>query len=257
MDTTHTIQRYIDALNAESYKIQLKNRRTEKAFNVSYSPEQLLRAVGFLRNKNSEGFDVYCRPVGYQFVLLDDLTRDILADVAILKPCVLMETSSNNYQVWLLLPEIPTDREIAKAICRELAQQFGADMGSAEPDHVGRLPGFTNRKEKYQLPNGLFPFVRLHRAAYRVSTFHPVGARVLQSDQEQRRAARKTATSNRSISEQDFGKACALIRQGKSDNDIYQYLLENSPDLSQRKKRSYIDRYLRLTIANAHRSVGI
>ena len=40
-------------------------------------------------------------------------------------------------------------------------------MGYTIPDHVGRLPGYTNRKKKYQQANGQFPFVLLHRAEHR------------------------------------------------------------------------------------------
>lgn len=255
-NTFEVIERYTDALQAESYKIQFKNRITEKGFWVSYSPDQLLRAIRYLRKQNGDGFDVYCRPVGYQYVLLDDLNRDALTDLATLQPCLILETSPNNYQAWLILSEVPADRETAKAICKELARRFGADLASAEPDHVGRLPGFTNRKEKHRLPNGLYPFVRLRRWQYRVSPFYPCGAAVLQTpavDTEQ--AALVSPTGKGGLSEQDFGRVCWLIRKGRSDADVYEYLLQTSPNLEQRKGRRHVESYIRRTIQNARRSV--
>lgn len=250
------LERYVSAFGADTYKVQLKNRLTEAGFWVEYTPVQLVRAAGYLRGRNAEGFDVYARPVGYQFVLLDDLRRDILADVATLKPCLLIETSPNNFQTWLALPTTPTDRETAKSICKELAQRFDADLASAEPDHVGRLPGFTNRKEKYRQPNGLFPFVKLHRAECRPALFTPCGGRVLTPiDSPPTETRNPTYTGKASTSEQDFGRACGLVRQGRTDEEIYRYLVDNSPNLSERKGK-HIRHYLTRTIQNARELVG-
>lgn len=255
-NTPIVIEQYMNAFHAELYKVQLKNRLTNEGFWVNYSPEQLTKAVGYLRKRNRDGFDVYCRPVGYQYVLLDDLTRETLTALATLQPCMLVETSFGNYQAWLILADVPADRETAKAICKELAQRFGADPASAEPDHVGRLPGFTNRKLKYQLANGLYPFVQLRKAQYRVSSFHPCGGAVptLTTGQNSRTPLHQSC--NGSLSEQDFGQACWLIRQGKSDADICDYLMRNSPNLLERKGQRYVDSYLRRTINNAHKSIG-
>lgn len=256
MDTYDMNRQYIEAMRAESYKVQLKNRITDRGFWVTYSPEQMLKAVGYLKMQNRNGFDVYCRPVGYQYVLLDDLRLDVLKALSALQPCMLLETSPNNFQAWLILQELPSDRDTAKAICKELAGRFGADLASAEPDHVGRLPGFTNRKEKHRLPNGLYPFVRLRRAQNRVSSFNPCGGAVLHlpvSHTEQ--TALSSRTGKGGFSEQDFGRVCRLIRQGKSDAELYEYLFQNSPNLEQRKGHLHIDGYIQRTIQSARRSV--
>lgn len=247
--------RYVDALQADTYKVQLKNRSTEEGFWVSYSPTQLLNAGPYLRRKNAHGFDIYARPIGYQYILLDDLTRLVLADVATVKPCLLLETSPNNYQAWLILSEVPADRDTAKAICQQVAQQFNADPASAEPDHVGRLPGFTNRKPKYQLATGNYPFVILHRAEYRYSSFHPRGGAVLYAPtvtHQQLSVNHRSSSIKDSVSEQDFGVACGLLRIGKTDEEIYQYLLATSPNLAYRKGK-HVDYYLRRTITSARR----
>lgn len=169
------VQTFADALRAERYKIQVHHPQTEDAFWVEYTAEQLLRSVSYLRYKNGQGFNIYIRPIGWQYVLLDDLTRSSLTALASLQPCLLIETSPANYQAWLILSELPPDRANALANCRQLAEQLGGDLASAEPEHVGRLPGFTNRKEKHRQSNGYYPFVRLCKAHYRLSTFYPSG----------------------------------------------------------------------------------
>ena len=248
---------YRNALRAERYHLRLVHFETESAIPVNYTDEQLasIRTIGYLRAMNRKGYNIYARPVGWQYVLLDDLHRDVLNDLTILQPCALLETSPANYQVWLILTNIPGHREEAKSICRELAQKFGADLASADPDHVGRLPGFTNRKQKHQLSNGLYPFVKLHRAQNRLSTFNPSGGAVHELTSKPIGPVKSSLVSKNSTSEQDFGRACCLIRKGKSDEEIYQYLLDNSPNLSERKGSRHIETYLLRTIKNAHQSI--
>ncbi|GAB3962994.1 hypothetical protein GCM10028805_65220 [Spirosoma harenae] len=252
--TQAAVEQYLSAFDATSYKVQVKNRETEEGFWVEYSHTQLAKpeTIRYLRDKNRKGFDIYVRPVGYQYVLLDDLSFDSLWELAKLKPCLLIETSPANYQAWLILPMLPVNRETAKAICQELAIQLKADPACAEPDHVGRLPGFTNRKEKYRLPNGLFPFVRLCRSAYRISSFYPSGGAVLNHPNSAPVTPRRHSPKEYSLSEQDFGVACGMIRAGKSDSEIMQHLLTTSPDLASRKGK-YTDNYLSRTITNARK----
>ncbi|QHV98280.1 DNA-primase RepB domain-containing protein [Spirosoma endbachense] len=256
--TQTAIERYLSVFDAASYKVQLKNRLTDEGFWVDYTPDQLAKSetVRYLRDKNSKGFDIYARPIGYQYVLLDDLSFDSLSELARLKPCLLIETSPTNYQAWLILPTIPANRDIAKVSCQTLAIQLGADLASAEPDHVGRLPGFTNRKEKYRLQSGLFPFVRLCRAANRLSTFYPCGGAVLNKNTTAINSMPlyQHSPSKNSSSEQDFGVACGLIRAGKTDIEISQHLERTSPDLAVRKGK-YLESYLQRTIANAHKAI--
>lgn len=251
--TAKVLSDFSDAFRADLWKVQIKNRLTEQAIRVNYTPEQLLKAMSFLRLKNRDGFDIYARPVGWQYVLLDDLTRGVLADLAELKPCALLETSPANYQAWLILPETPADRDAAMSVCRELAQQFKADPASADSDHVGRLPGYTNRKQKHQLLDGRYPYVRLHRSEHRLSTFYPCGAGVLKENESVRSAC---PASGHSESERDFGIACGLIRKGLTDHQIHTYLLARSADLEARKGRKHVQSYLDRTIRNAHRAIN-
>ena len=153
--TQQAIERFAAALQADKYNVRLLNPETDEARAFPYTPAQLTspKTVAFLRLQNRLGFNVYARPVGWQYVLLDDLTRPALADLKTddVRPCLLIETSPDNFQAWVILPDVPADRAEAKAIiCRSGAEAYRADPASAEPDHVGRLPGFTNRKPTYR-----------------------------------------------------------------------------------------------------------
>ncbi|MBC7571200.1 MAG: hypothetical protein H7319_15925 [Spirosoma sp.] len=262
MSQTHTaVLNYCSALQADQYHVRLVNP-DGIAIPVTYSAEQIARSetVNYLRGRNAEGFNVYARPLGWQYILLDDLCRDVLTDVAKLRPCLLLETSPANYQAWLMLPDVPPHRDEAKAICRELAQRFGADLASADPDHVGRLPGFTNRKPKYRQTNGLFPFVKLHRWAHRPADFYPGGGAmcsIIDAETDRSSATVPTVrsmTQAKTTSNQDFGVTCGLVRCGKTDDEIRQHLLNTSPNLRERKgKDERIDKYIKTTIYNARK----
>jgi hypothetical protein len=74
---------------------------------------------------------------------------------------VVVETSPNNFQVWLNQGRVLSDRFLSTLVARQLASRFGGDRGSCDWRHFGRLAGFTNQKKERHLQNGLQPFVRL------------------------------------------------------------------------------------------------
>ena len=50
---------------------------------------------------------------------------------------------------------------MASAAAKILAKRYGGDFGSTDAQHLGRLPGFTNRKNIYLTEQG-YPFTGLH-----------------------------------------------------------------------------------------------
>lgn len=256
MNIYQDIENYTKALSSEEYLIRLihLDKENYKPLKRVWTKETLLSSIKFLQAKNCEGYHIYCRPIGYEFVLLDDLDKTMLHEVAKIKPSVLMETSPQNYQVWLRLVDTPTDRNNALAICKHLAQMFLADLGSAEPDHVGRLPSFTNRKPKYQDDKGNFPFVKLHKYAQRFSTFSTQSVHCAKKEDtpttrihQQNHTPKNTGIDQSRI---DFNLACMLIRQKKSDDYIYQRIKEQY-NAHKHKETDYIPR----TIKNARKAV--
>ncbi len=250
--TSKAVENYIKAFDAESFIVQLahEDRTLHPPLRLSYTPDQLLNAVGFLRERNRRGYNIYARPLGYRYILLDDLKKEVLADLAVLKPAVLIETSPLNYQAFLKLAEVPPDREYARNICLQIAEMFNADRGSAEPDHVGRLPGFTNRKPKHRQPNGYFPYVILHKHMNRVSPFLPLGGACAKTFQHPNPPSNiREPLQDRSL--RDFKLCCAMLHQGKSEEEIASFLRNCSEKAKERGER-----YIALLLASAHRITG-
>jgi hypothetical protein len=170
-----------------------------------------------------------------------------------LKPCLLIESSPKNYHAWLKLSYIPKDREEALQICRELAMLLNADKASAEPDHVGRLAGFTNRKAKHRQSNGLYPYVILHKFEDRQSNFSPDREFVAKTSANKEILTKQTKSSDTDRSRKDFNLCCMLIRQGKSDDYIRTQLEADSDKAKEvRPKWDYIGK----TIKNARKLVS-
>lgn len=231
--------------------------RAHKPMTRQWSKEKVIGSIGFLKAKNYEGYNVYVRPVGYEFILVDDVKRETLVEAAKLKPAALIETSPNNFQLWYILPQIPNDREQAKAICLYFAELLEADKASAEPDHIGRLAGFTNRKPKYN-KNNVYPFVTLHRFEIRCTTIDPnefsAEGVLVDTKNLPKSHARKGTTNDHSRSGKDFNLACMLVKKGFDDVYIYQRLEKVS---EKAKEESKPEKYLKLTIENARNRVTV
>jgi hypothetical protein len=130
---------------------------------LTYTPGQLIKSVGYLRHENMNGYHIYGRPLTYRHVLVDDLDQDALDRLSLdnLRPAVRVRTSKGNYQAWITLSNEEIEPTIAKAAARILAERYDGDFGSADAYHVGRFPGFTNRKDIYWGGNN-YPFTGLH-----------------------------------------------------------------------------------------------
>lgn len=76
----------------------------------------------------------------------------------------------------------PIPVALASAVARVLAQRFGGDLGSADASHLGRAPGFVNRKPVHENPAaaGRFPWVHLRSASAGVC---PRGVEILAEGQ--------------------------------------------------------------------------
>ena len=122
------------------------------------------RLLPWLKYRNAHGGNIYVRPAWpHAMTLVDDLSSDaVLAMQAQgFEPSLLIETSPDNFQAWLDNGRL-MDKPVATRVARLIAARFSADENSADWRHLGRLAGFTNRKEKYRDAGGRFPFVRLH-----------------------------------------------------------------------------------------------
>jgi hypothetical protein len=133
----------------------------ERVLSTEYTRGQLINSVRFLRNVNREGRHVYGRPATNRHILVDDLDQDALDQMKLdgLEHAVAVQTSKANYQAWVTVSDTEISRETASAAAKILAQRYEGDPCSAGYSHLGRLPGFTNRKEIHWSETG-YPFTR-------------------------------------------------------------------------------------------------
>ena len=133
-----------------------------------YTLGRLIKSVGYLRHENWNGYHIYARPLTFRHVLIDDLDQDALDQLSLdsLRPAVCVRTSKANHQAWITLSNEEIEPAIAKAAACIMAERYGGDLGSADAYHVGRLPGFTNRKDIYRNGNH-YPFTGLRGKVFR------------------------------------------------------------------------------------------
>jgi hypothetical protein len=128
------------------------------------SVEQIRKCIKWLRRENARGAHIFVRPEWpHALSLIDDVGADALEEMGRtgFEPAVVVETSPDNFQVWLNHGKVLWERFLSTLVARQLASRFGGDLGSCDWRHFGRLAGFTNQKKERQLQNGLQPFVRL------------------------------------------------------------------------------------------------
>jgi hypothetical protein len=253
IDFMLVVRQFLSAFDAACWVVRaVHHNQNRVGFNKELRTDDIAAHLPYLQQLNGQGFHIFIRPKGHRYVLLDDLQREVLSAVAALQPCALVETSPQNYQAWLTLPEEPQHDAAALQVCRSLAVRFGADLGSAKPQQLGRLPGFENRKLKYE-QNGYFPLVRLHRFQQRTAC---VEMDELLQDAPPvifPKIAHGGKSKGRDRSGYDFALACFLIDQGRTDAQIFDILQRKSEKAVTRRDA---ERYLKMTIAKARGKKG-
>lgn len=164
----------LDALDCERYRITLMSYNEaqrpflpgkQKGKERFYNKDEIIELIPFLRYHNNQGMNVLLTPMddnGY-YILIDDvrLSQEEL-DRRGYRTCLYQQTSWNSYQAILKVPK-ESDRTAVLAIAQEFNKKFGDPEMQALRQPI-RLAGFRNMKPKH-LKDGLYPFVRLVRAA--------------------------------------------------------------------------------------------
>jgi RepB DNA-primase from phage plasmid len=85
--------------------------------------------IKWLRAKNAHGYNIFFRPISYEFVLVDDLSIDALDAIRRdgIRSAVEIETSKANFQAWIRVADRnrPLDREAIIRVSRYLAHIYG------------------------------------------------------------------------------------------------------------------------------------
>ena len=132
----------------EGYRVNLipSGNRTGAHKPFDRSAEEILDERQNYFRGNSVGMrDVYCRAYNQHFVMVDDITTTHLAAVYEYDPCLIVETSKDNHQVWYKCDQIES-REDQLNIGRWFADVLGGDRQATATMQLSRLPGFMNRK---------------------------------------------------------------------------------------------------------------
>ena len=166
--TVQTVRRQLAVLGLGRCEIGLLDAGSGRMETRAWTPEQVLASLSWLRQRNTQGYDVFVRSLpgrNHDLVLLDDLDAATVERMQSdgVTPAVVTETSPGNLQAWVRFGE-PLATEERTAISRALAKRYGGDPGAIGPDRYGRLAGFTNRKPEHRQARGLHPFVLLRYA---------------------------------------------------------------------------------------------
>jgi hypothetical protein len=164
--TLQAARTMLQALDAPAYDIGVLSHRGMLPGLTGLSPEQLISRLSLLKSHNARGAHIYVRPSGeHRYTVLDDLSADSVDRLGAdgLEPCTVVETSPGNLQAWLKHDDV-YPKQLSTFIAQTLAQRYQGDPSAADWRRFGRLAGFTNCKEKYRRPDGLFPFVLLQSA---------------------------------------------------------------------------------------------
>lgn len=163
--TRLAVQRWMAALPSATYDLRILPPRPARPICRLLDAQQLLASLGWIRARNAAGAHVYCRPVGINHVLVDDLDPDGVAALGDRHHiAATVETSPSNFQCWVTVAAGPIATPLASAAARLLAQRFGGDPGAASAVQLGRLVGTTNRKARHERADGSYPFVLLRHA---------------------------------------------------------------------------------------------
>ena len=123
-----------------------------------------MKYVRWFRERNAKGCHIYARPVSTRYVLIDDLSADAVSRIRLdgLSPSVVIETSPENFQIWITASDEELPVSVATEVGKLLASKYDGDPGSTDAFHLGRLPGLRNKKPKYKsYPGDGGPLVKL------------------------------------------------------------------------------------------------
>jgi hypothetical protein len=215
------VREQLRAMGSERFDLGIRRDAGEMILREGQSFIEIEEAIKWLRHENGKGAHIYIRPAGtHSLSLIDELTADAIERMKAdgFEPAVVVETSPNNFQVWLNHGQV-LEATISTRTAKHLAERFGGDPSSADWRHFGRLAGFTNPKPERQLPSGMRPFTRLRSAKGRVYTKAAEFLAHIAEDEQHRRETVKGEELHRRQRQHE----CVELKALKEfhDNPIY------------------------------------
>jgi len=227
--------------------------------------------IRYARLMNRRGHHILIRPDDHRepyYLLCDDLSqadlsRDHCRDGIWKKGRLLIETSPQNYQVW-----IHFGHPLSIAEKTFWLKRLRSDPGCSPRHRWGRCPGFRNRKAAHE-KEGHYPLAKLiwvdwvnqasiapvHRSPITVAHHHrrpfpspPAGACAQNLSRRDYERGNESAT--------DFSYALALMARGVADDEILSRLLQERQSWAHHGHGERRRKYLQRTLRQARTKIG-
>jgi hypothetical protein len=225
--------------------------------------------IPYLKAQNAQGRHILIQPKNPEtYLLADDLSDSLLCthhkrpDGSFKPGRMVVKTSPHNFQVWIHFRN-PLCLEQKRFLLRKLRSDPGADPNN----RFGRCPGFRNRKEKYQSPQGNFPLAKLIWVDWKHQTQIPEGFFIppmspkatlspLPSFGGVCQNIARDHYQKGNESQTDFAYTLALIRKGFSDDQIRSRIQAERSNWDHHQGEYKQMLYLNRTIARARKIAG-
>ena len=185
-------------------------------------PEDIEKALPFLRAENVRRSDVYFRPAhqeSWPLIFLDDLTNHQARGIARKYQSWIIETSPGLHHAWILTDR-PLSKEERYAAQSRIVSLGTGDPGSVSGEHFGRFPGFRNWKRGGVWVNLIsLPDTGLPRLKTFASSL-PRGGRRGSSG----RSSSYVGGNDPSESGREWGWVCGSVEHGRDPDEIRQKL---------------------------------
>ncbi len=234
-----------------------------------WTVESKISNIPYLKAENARGRHILIRPNPSSisnYTMVDDISIELLRKQHQTKNSnwkpgrLVVETSPNNYQVWIRT-SIPLTLETK----RYWLKRFHSDPGADPNNRWGRCPGFRNRKEKYKDANGGYPLSRLiwvdwknvavptdikQKLDIKSTVFSP---QPLEGGVCHSHAICRSHYERGNESQTDFAYILALLRRGYKKNEIRHRILLERTNWHNHKSERKVNFYLDITIENARK----
>jgi hypothetical protein len=120
------VRAQLRAMGCQRFDLGIKRDAGEMILREGQGPIEIEQAIKWLRHENAKDAHIYVRPGGaHSLSLLDDLSSEAIERMQAegFEPAVVVETSPNNFQVWLNHGQV-LDPSASTRAAKQLAERF-------------------------------------------------------------------------------------------------------------------------------------
>jgi DNA primase RepB-like protein len=133
--TETVIRQQLSAMGSGRFEVGVMHKDYRMVLRRDQSVEQICKCIRWLRRENTSGAHIFVRAEWpHALSLIDDVGADTLEEMDKMgfEPVVVVETSPDNFQVWLNHGRVLSGRFLSTLVARQLASRFGGDRGSSD-----------------------------------------------------------------------------------------------------------------------------